>query len=297
MDRNHLFSILKEPTQTEYYLLLLLLAFCLERVAHFITVAYHDGTTGALNRSGLRAAAPIVTLRGRWAVIILDIDFFKVINDTLGHDAGDTVLRELGRMLRAAARRWPALPVLCARWGGEEFVLALPVDGRAAVHVASCIRRLVAMHDFGIGRKVTVSVGVAFARTGESMDSALRRADAAMYSAKRGGRNRVRVACSAARPQIASRVRSSDRLRLRPWPPLLRIIARAPGVIWHGSAIRLIERAMALFWTRAQLLPFVRRPLKRAIGAAKRSRSFLGKQVRHFSRGETNGSRTRRPPR
>jgi two-component system cell cycle response regulator len=128
------------------------------------------------------------------SVLIIDIDHFKAINDTYGHDAGDDVLREFCDRLRTCIR---GIDLAC-RYGGEEFVVVMPdTDLGVASKVAERIRRRIAGEPFAIERgsrgvEVTISIGLA-GREGPQDTSAsiMKRADAALYLAKRNGRNRV----------------------------------------------------------------------------------------------------------
>jgi len=128
---------------------------------------------------------------GTLAVLMVDVDHFKLVNDTHGHEVGDRVLQILAQALKEALRAYD----VCARWGGEEFLVLLPGTDRAgALEVGEKLRKAVAAHSVPAGEaRVTVglSVGVAVLEPQESMDSLLRRADAAMYEAKRHGRDRV----------------------------------------------------------------------------------------------------------
>ena len=158
--------------------------------------ALQDPLTGLLNRRGFeqryfaaRTRAPDDTV----AVMLLDVDFFKRVNDTHGHDVGDEVLR------RIAATLQRALPASAgaSRHGGEEFaVLLTALDGREVLALAETLRREIAAvpvairHDLEI--PVTVSIGVALCQDGQSaLQDLLGRADRALYRAKRSGRNRV----------------------------------------------------------------------------------------------------------
>lgn len=128
------------------------------------------------------------------SIVICDIDHFKEINDTMGHQQGDMVLKELGKLLREQARQSDLL----ARYGGEEFIGYLPHCGKIeAYQFAERIRRLVEGYDFtGMrGKRVTVSLGVAYYPHPEveTVDDLIALADSSLYSAKRGGRNRVEV--------------------------------------------------------------------------------------------------------
>jgi len=123
--------------------------------------------------------------------LVMDIDHFKPIHDTRGHQAGDEVLRGLGRLLLGSFREAD----VCGRLGGEEFAVLLADTGpEAAVVVADKLRQAIEALalDAGAGGHVTVSVGVAEAHfDADDLRGLLHRADAAMYAAKAGGRNRV----------------------------------------------------------------------------------------------------------
>ena len=126
--------------------------------------------------------------------MVLDIDYFKSVNDTHGHDAGDDVLREFSLRIRKSIRNID----LACRYGGEEFVLVMPeTDMAVATMVAERLRRRIATEPFSIQQgtrslEVTISIGIA--ALGAPTDTAatiLKRADEALYRAKRDGRNRV----------------------------------------------------------------------------------------------------------
>ena len=123
-----------------------------------------------------------------FSVIMYDIDHFKQINDTYGHQAGDRVLRELSRLVLNSIRKIDDV----FRIGGEEFIILLfKTDFENAMRVAEKIRKTVEFHYFeGIGT-VTISMGVVEFKDEDSVDSILRRVDGALYKAKKSGRNRV----------------------------------------------------------------------------------------------------------
>jgi two-component system cell cycle response regulator len=133
------------------------------------------------------------------SVLMLDIDFFKRVNVTYGHDAGDEVIREFARRLSLNVR---AIDMPC-RFGGEEFVVLMPgTDQPDALHIAERVRSQVADIPFvltdGRSLDVTVSVGVATSRgLGDSPEGLLKRADEGVYEAKQSGRNRVIVKAAA----------------------------------------------------------------------------------------------------
>ncbi|HTY93204.1 MAG TPA: diguanylate cyclase [Steroidobacteraceae bacterium] len=129
---------------------------------------------------------------GALAVAVIDVDFFKRINDTLGHAGGDEVLKELARRLRAALRQRDSL----GRYGGEELLVVMPgLTREDRGGLMDALRANIAAMPFQVGEaglRVTVSIGVAWMESvHEAPDSLIRRADAALYQAKAAGRNRV----------------------------------------------------------------------------------------------------------
>jgi diguanylate cyclase (GGDEF)-like protein/PAS domain S-box-containing protein len=125
------------------------------------------------------------------SLIMLDLDHFKVINDTHGHHVGDAVLKALVQVVRTTMRKVDVF----ARYGGEEFILVCAETGLlGAVVLAEKMRLAIEAFPFPIAGKVTVSAGVAEYRDGDSETAFIEKADAALYSAKRQGRNRVTAA-------------------------------------------------------------------------------------------------------
>ena len=160
--------------------------------AELRNLAVTDTLTGVWNRRhGTELLAADLSARRpgqALSLLMLDIDHFKTINDTFGHQAGDHVLIEIASRLRRSLRGSD----MVARWGGEEFVVllrdcALP----DALRLAEDIRAAIAELPFGAMGSLTVSVGVAEARAGEDLTTWLERADQALYRAKRAGRNEV----------------------------------------------------------------------------------------------------------
>jgi diguanylate cyclase (GGDEF)-like protein len=127
---------------------------------------------------------------GRYAVLLLDIDHFKSINDLLGHQAGDRVLAQIGKVIAENIRGVD----VAGRFGGEEFLVLLRDASRErALHVAERLREAIETGGFAYadGKPVTVSVGVAYARAVDGTADVVERADRALYRAKNAGRNRV----------------------------------------------------------------------------------------------------------
>jgi two-component system, cell cycle response regulator len=170
-----------------------------DNVQNSIEMAITDALTGLHNRrymeSHLATLAEQASSRGKpLALMILDIDYFKAINDSYGHDAGDDVLREFAVRIRKSIR---GIDLAC-RYGGEEFVIVMPeTDLHVASLVAERLRRSIAGETFSINKgarriEVTISIGLTtLERKGEAVADVLKRADTALYRAKHDGRNRV----------------------------------------------------------------------------------------------------------
>ena len=160
-------------------------------------LAMHDALTQLYNR---RAAMPLVNecikkagSSGKtFALMLLDIDHFKKVNDTYGHVTGDTVLKSFADIVSNLLRNEDVF----ARWGGEEFLLLVEVhNARDAEAVAEKIRREVEESNVGEKNlKITVSIGATLVAAGGSFDILIREVDAALYEAKSSGRNRVQFA-------------------------------------------------------------------------------------------------------
>lgn len=155
--------------------------------------ALYDGLTELPNRHYLLD-------RGEWlmqcyartqdvlSVLMLDIDHFKVVNDTYGHRTGDEVLKKFAQVVKLSLRQQDLL----GRYGGEEFVILLPATGLAgAEQLAEKVRASVAFATFPHAQPLSLSIGCVQVRSGQSLEAAIERADACLYQAKRAGRNRV----------------------------------------------------------------------------------------------------------
>ena len=176
-----------------------------DSVQNSIEMAITDPLTGLHNRryleSHIGTLAEQAASRGKpLALMILDIDFFKSVNDTYGHDAGDDVLREFATRIRKSIRGID----LAARYGGEEFVIVMPeTDLHVAGIIAERLRRSIASEPFSIEKgtkriEVTISVGISMLEEkNEPVADVLKRADQALYRAKHDGRNRVVVSAAA----------------------------------------------------------------------------------------------------
>ncbi|MFZ8861837.1 MAG: GGDEF domain-containing protein [Thermocrinis sp.] len=162
-------------------------------------LAYYDPLTGLPNRRFFFEHASLIFEEVKryekpLSLLVMDIDHFKKINDTYGHDAGDLVLKTFADVIRGIVRKSD----ICARFGGEEFVVLLPnTDLEGAGVLAERIRAAVSKNPVEHGSIVivfTVSIGISQYRKGmQSIDELIKEADIALYRAKEGGRNRVEV--------------------------------------------------------------------------------------------------------
>lgn len=166
---------------------------------HLERLAVTDPLTGAANRRQLfvlleQERQRIVGREDGMAILLIDLDHFKRINDHFGHAAGDAVLCEFVRRSRAAVRSTDSV----CRYGGEEFVILLPgLACAAALALGERLRKVVADEPVefdGQRIPVTISIGATVYRTGEGVEEMLARADQLLYRAKHGGRNRLEVA-------------------------------------------------------------------------------------------------------
>jgi len=168
-----------------------------QQVSELRRLATTDQLTGLGNRAHFIDSAEAELRRADrfnrdLVVLMIDVDFFKRINDRHGHAAGDEALRVFSRVLRKETRTVDLL----GRLGGEEFAVVFPETGiEAGLHVAERLRAAAEQASFVFHHSVpigfTVSIGVSLLRAGDSLDSLMARADDALYRAKHGGRNRV----------------------------------------------------------------------------------------------------------
>ena len=158
-------------------------------------ISQTDHLTGLYNRLKTdevikSEVARSVRYGGTFSVMLFDIDFFKKINDTQGHQTGDQVLIQISHLVKNNVRTTDAL----GRWGGEEFMLVTPeLDVTSAGHLAEKLRVLIESYHFPEQIKVTASFGVAEYQMGNSPDALLKRADKLLYEAKSAGRNQVKI--------------------------------------------------------------------------------------------------------
>ena len=152
-----------------------------------------DGLTGIFNRRKLDEVMRASFAKARrynlnFSVIIMDIDYFKTVNDTYGHDAGDVVLQRIAGIILENIR----VADTCGRWGGEEFMIICPeIDINKGYLFAERLREIISASSFYEMHSITASFGVASFAECSDLQSLLKIADARLYKAKAGGRNRV----------------------------------------------------------------------------------------------------------
>lgn len=159
-----------------------------ERVERLRRAANTDTLTGIANRRvAERTLNLFATGQRRYAVMMIDIDHFKSINDAHGHDTGDRILQKIAEILKGRIRVQDTV----ARWGGEEFVVIVEsVTRDEASSIAESLRQMIERGTQEI-LATTISIGVAHSETGQSLERILKRADEGLYAAKNSGRNTV----------------------------------------------------------------------------------------------------------
>jgi len=260
-----------------------------EANARLVHRATHDDLTGLANRALFRdvldhhLASP-THHRVSTAVLYLDLDRFKVINDSLGHGEGDQLLRDVAERLRGCVRGEDLL----ARLGGDEFTIVAPgVDGDSAVGLGERIRAAFEAPFIlaGLRTVVSVSVGIALSHRGITSTDLMRYADAALYEAKGAGRNRVVLFDDSMRSSLTGRLERENALRqaledheFEAWyqplvdPASRQIVAVEALARWHHP-----ERGI--------LAPGVFLPLMAECGLTRELDREIAQQVREFRKG------------
>jgi len=182
-------------------LFLTILAFLLTFIAALFLANYlqvkkaaiYDLLTGIFNRSQFNAFFEQYMAQSRrynepLSLIFFDIDHFKRVNDTYGHEIGDAVLKELTKLIQMSIRESDTF----ARWGGEEFTILLPKTSlQEAVQIAEKLRQIIQNHTFPLPQRITCSFGVIEVEPNADVHSALQQVDKSLYKAKATGRNKV----------------------------------------------------------------------------------------------------------
>lgn len=156
-------------------------------------IAMTDNLTGVFNRNQLNNVLKEEIDKTKlnnysFGLLILDIDHFKKVNDTLGHDTGDKVLIQTARVLSKLTKERDSL----IRWGGEEFIIVtLDVNEKSLIQFCEMIRERVENENYGISENITISIGATLFQVKDSQDTLISRADKALYQAKEKGRNRT----------------------------------------------------------------------------------------------------------
>lgn len=164
-----------------------------QRNRHLAEIATKDALTEIHNRHMFielfaKEIANVRRYGSNLSLMIIDLDHFKRVNDQYGHNIGDSLLKEFARMVKGTIRESD----LFARWGGEEFVLLLHnVDCDLAYEVGEKIRKIFERHAFPSVGCVTCSIGITEVNAADTLESAIERADSALYSAKESGRNKT----------------------------------------------------------------------------------------------------------
>ncbi|MCF6331321.1 MAG: diguanylate cyclase [Sulfurimonas sp.] len=165
----------------------------LQKIKTLTEEASKDALTNLFNRGKFddvlsKEISLAQTTKSPLCIIFLDIDHFKVVNDTYGHNVGDYILIEIANILKSAIRQGDFI----ARWGGEEFIITLQsTTAEQALILANKIRKIIEHYHFKNGGKQTVSIGVTQYICHESQSAFTKRVDEALYEAKETGRNRV----------------------------------------------------------------------------------------------------------
>lgn len=163
--------------------------FMNQQVMHQLAIT--DPLTGLFNRNQFDSVVDQEIERGlryhkTFGVLILDVDYFKSVNDTFGHNEGDKVLQKIAKILSTSVRENDTL----IRWGGEEFVVvAIEVDQQSLTLLSDKLRKNIEAENYGVAGKITVSVGATLFRKNDLKTELISRADKALYEAKAKGRN------------------------------------------------------------------------------------------------------------
>lgn len=166
-----------------------------ERTKELKKLSITDKLTDVYNRMKIDESLEAEVLRqnrygNKFGIIIMDIDFFKSINDNYGHQAGDDVLKEFANILKSRVRKTD----IVGRWGGEEFIIiCIEIDLEHLVKLAEKLRLEIEQTNFSHVDKKTASFGVALYKKDEKIEQFINRADTALYKAKNSGRNRVEI--------------------------------------------------------------------------------------------------------
>ena len=188
-----LFGVLTFVVLLISFMLMVYLIYAKKKQERIEEQATHDALTKIYNRYGINTVLSskiheYMRYGEIFSIVFFDIDHFKKVNDTYGHDIGDFVLQNITRIVGSNIRESD----IFGRWGGEEFIVILPKTPlNEAVRVANKLRKSIESEHFGIERKITCSFGVTEIREDDTASTLLKRVDEYLYKAKNTGRNRV----------------------------------------------------------------------------------------------------------
>ena len=194
-EREYIFAIKASKLDELYVLSFTDISFISKQSEEYEHGANFDTLTQIYNRNKFHSVMEAKIARAKetqdsFIFIILDIDYFKQVNDTYGHLVGDEVLKSIASVIKKHIRK----DDLFARWGGEEFVLSFNVTLERGIEIAENLRKSIELYTFDVAGHLTCSFGLSEYQNGEKLDDIILRADKALYAAKAAGRNRV---CSA----------------------------------------------------------------------------------------------------
>lgn len=176
-----------------FTIIVLLVLYVVKQNRLLNALSQTDTLTGLLNRRVLMDKINDEVLKYNrygtpFTILFIDVDHFKMINDSYGHDKGDRVLKIIASLMNQHTRDTD----ICVRWGGEEFMILAPnTDLDNGIKLAENFRTIIENYDFNLGKKVTVSIGVSSMKKGLDKETLVKMADNALYLAKENGRNGV----------------------------------------------------------------------------------------------------------
>jgi diguanylate cyclase (GGDEF)-like protein len=188
----HIFNVKATVFSNQYIVTLTDITYISKRSLEYKYEASFDNLTQIYNRNMFnRVIEDKITQakihKKQFVLVLFDIDHFKNVNDTYGHLVGDEILKELSSLIKSHIRDSD----LFARWGGEEFILALDVDIERGLSIAENLRKYVENKEFSEVENMSCSFGITEFRDSDTLDKMVKRADEALYKAKNSGRNKV----------------------------------------------------------------------------------------------------------
>ncbi len=191
-DVSYIFTLNAVKFEENYILTLTDITYVSQQSLEFEYEANYDTLTQIYNRNMFnRIMDRKINIAKKesksFILVMLDIDFFKKVNDDFGHLVGDDILKNITKLIASHIRDND----LFARWGGEEFALCFDIDLQRAMIITESLRKHIELYEFDIVEQITCSFGVTEFRTDDTLDTLVKRADEALYEAKENGRNKV----------------------------------------------------------------------------------------------------------